>query len=102
MAVASSPADFEGGAEAPDGSAWELFGERFETNPKHLLGEGDFEMLRFWRLYQVGHLPEDGGVMRQAAVMLEAFDVMTAAERDLRDEQVARSRARARARRSSR
>lgn len=97
MAVASRPADFEGDAEAPDGSAWELFGEEYKTNPKYRLGEGDFEMLRFWRLYQGGHLPERGGVMNQAAVMLEAFDVMTGAARELR-EQVARWRPRARAR----
>lgn len=79
--------DFDGGAEAPDGSAWELLGEEYKTNPKFLLCEGDFAMLRLWRLYQGGHLPDDGGVMAQAAIMLDAFDEMTVVERELRDEQ---------------
>lgn len=99
VAVASRPADFEGDAEAPDGSAWELFGELYPTNPRLLLTDADFQMLRFWRLYQGGgygggHLPDDGGVMDQAAIMLDAFDVMTVAARALREEHGRRSRSR--------
>lgn len=56
-------------------------------------------MVRLWRAYHphpgriggmaagilpiVGHLPESGGVGEQAAVMLDAFEIMTAAEADL-------------------
>ena len=39
-------------------------------------------MVRLWRLYQggdmgVGHLPDAGGSMDQAAIMLDAFSLMS-------------------------
>ena len=88
MAVAARPGHFEGGAEAADGSAWELFGERHETNPKLLLGQDEAEMVRLWRMtrggdFGQGPMPEAGGVMDQAAIMLDAFAVMSAAEAEL-------------------
>lgn len=40
-------------------------------------------MLRLWRMAYpgmgAGHLPDSGGVMDQAAVMLDAFSIMNAA-----------------------
>ncbi len=84
MAVDVLPGHFAFGRAAPDGSAWELFGEVYPENPRFALGEGDFEMLRLWRLYQAGTaLPERGGVMDQAAAMLDAFAIMSAAEAQL-------------------
>lgn len=57
------------------------------------------DMLRLWRLYAppagrisgmaaglvpvVGHLPESGGAGEQAAIMLDAFDVMSAMQAEL-------------------
>lgn len=94
--MALRPEAFSGGAEAPDGSEWELFGERHARNPRLLLTDGELEMVRLWRAYRpspgriagmaagylpvVGHLPESGGVGEQAAIMLDAFDIMTQAE----------------------
>lgn len=47
-------------------------------------------MLRLWRAYRpgmgAGLLPEAGGLMDQAAIMLAAFDVMSAAEAELKGE----------------
>jgi hypothetical protein len=79
VAVALRPAEYDFGAEPPDGSAWELFGERYETNPKLLLGDSERAMLSIWSLYRQGHLPEAGGIMCQAAVMVEALQAMDAA-----------------------
>jgi len=43
--------------------------------------------VRLWRLFQggmaPGHLPEAGGTLDQGAWLLEAFSIMTAAEREL-------------------
>lgn len=78
------PEAYRGGATAPDGSAWELFGERYPTNPRLGLDDNAFEMVRLWRLYQggmaPGWLPDPGGVLDQAAILLDAFAVMSAAE----------------------
>lgn len=56
-----------------------------------LIGEGEIEMLRLWRAYRgggmgPGHLPEAGGLMDQAAIILAAFDIMSAAEAELKGE----------------
>ena len=85
MAVAVRPRDFDYGIEytsehpAPH-DVWELFGEGYRVNPRHLVIEDDFEMVRVWRLFQQGHLPDVGGVMDQAAAMIDAFEIMAAAE----------------------
>lgn len=47
-------------------------------------------MLHLFRLYQgggmgVGHLPDAGGVMDQAAIMLDAFALMAGFEARLKD-----------------
>lgn len=57
-------------------------------------------MLRHWTLLRaggmgtVGHFPERGGTMNQAAIMLEAFAVMNGAEAEVRQD-LARRRGRA-------
>lgn len=47
-------------------------------------------MLRLWRLYQgsgfgPGPMPERGGALDQPTIMLEAFDIMSAAEAELKE-----------------
>ncbi len=54
-------------------------------------------MLMLWRAFQggggglmgggIGHLPDPGGMLQQAAIMMDAFAVMNAAERDLTPEE---------------
>lgn len=94
VAVALRPAEYDFGAEAPDGSAWEPFPDapdswpargQFETNPKLLLDENDWRMVRLWGLFTKGHLPDSGGAIEQPSVMLEAFDVMEAAASRIRE-----------------
>jgi hypothetical protein len=85
----------------PDrGPGWDILGEFYEVNPRSLIGEGDVEMVRFWAAYAPepgriagmsagvlpvqGHLPEAGGFGDQAAVMLDAFAVMSAAWAEMR------------------
>lgn len=87
--MAVRPGDFGDFDTAPDGSEWELFGEVYATNPRKLLDAGSHDMLRLWRMFQggmagVGVLPDDGGSGRQAAIMLDAFSVMSAAEAELK------------------
>lgn len=77
--MALRPAEYDFGAEAPDGSAWEIFGEEYKTNPKLLLNEEDFAMTSVWILYRQGHLPDEGGVLQQPAVMIDALQTMEAA-----------------------
>jgi len=64
------------------------------TNPRLNLRSCDLTMLKLWRLYRgggglagaiPGHLPEAGGTLDQAAIMLHAFDLMSAAEAALRE-----------------
>lgn len=84
-----APEDFDCGLEPPDGGkvledgtreGWRILDIAFATNPKYLLGPADWEMLRLWQYFRpddgIGHLPEAGGVMDQAAVMMDAFAVM--------------------------
>lgn len=51
-------------------------------------------MVRLWRLYQGGgmggHLPDGGGSLDQAAIMLDAFGVMSSTEAALRRERKGR------------
>ena len=91
VAVSVRHRDFEFGTEfrpetrAPD-DVWELFGEGYRVNPRYLVTENDHEMVRLWRLFREGHLPESGGAGEQAAAMLDAFGIMSAAESDLASE----------------
>ena len=91
MAVALRPRDFVfGAAFTPESPAphdvWELYGEAYRVNPRHLIGDNDHEMVALWRLFQAGHLPDAGGTLDQAAAMIDAFALMSAAERDLAKE----------------
>ncbi|MDP6622799.1 MAG: hypothetical protein QF754_11095 [Alphaproteobacteria bacterium] len=88
MAVCVRPRDFDFGLEhTPEEPAqhevWELFGEGYRVNPRHLVTDDAFEMVSLWRLFQQGHLPDEGGVMDQAAAMIDAFGIMTGAEGEL-------------------
>ncbi|MDP6884880.1 MAG: hypothetical protein QF830_12145 [Rhodospirillales bacterium] len=88
MAVCVRPRDFEFGIEyTPEAPAaqdvWELFGEGYRVNPCHLVTDDALEMISLWRLFQQAHLPDDGGVMDQAAAMIDAFGIMTSAEDQL-------------------
>lgn len=93
MACALRPADFAGGPDAPDGKGWILGNDTYDTNPRLLIGPGERAMIRLWRAAR-GHygnglgggivLPEAGGLLDQAAILLDAFDVMDAAEAQLR------------------
>ncbi len=69
--------------QAPDGSQWEVLGDLYSINPRFLLSEDDYDMLRLWQMFQssfgAGHLPEGGGVMDQPALMLDAYAAMSAA-----------------------
>jgi hypothetical protein len=53
-------------------------------------------MIRLWRLYQGGmgggHLPDAGGSGQQAAIMLDAFAAMNAAEAELEKDRKDRER----------
>ena len=85
MAVCIRPRDFEFGVEyTADAPAphdiWELFGAGYRVNPRYLVTDDALEMVSIWRLFQQGHLADRGGVMDQAAAMIDAFGVMTTAE----------------------
>jgi len=86
--VARRPQAFAGGARAPDGSAWEVLGERHARNPRLALDGNDLAMLRLWSMARGtglggGVLPDAGGAHDQAAIMLEAFAIMSAADAEL-------------------
>ena len=88
MAVSIRPRDFEFGIEYTLQSpatheVWELFGAGYRVNPRHLVTDDSLEMVSIWRLFQQGQLPDHGGVMDQAAVMIDAFGIMTRAEDQL-------------------
>ncbi len=88
MAVSLRPRDFEFGVEyTPEAPAsdevWELFGAGYRVNPRHLITDDALEMISIWRLFQQGHLPDQGGVVDQAAAMIDAFGIMSSAEGEL-------------------
>jgi hypothetical protein len=83
--IALHPADFAGGAKSPDGSPWVIGEDEYTTNPRLLQTEGDHAMVRLWSYFRgggmgAGWLPTQIGP--QSALMLDAFDVMTAAYRE--------------------
>ena len=47
-------------------------------------------MIQLWRLYQggmgAGHLPDGGGTLVQATIMLDAFAIMSIAEAAIKKE----------------
>jgi hypothetical protein len=88
VAVCVRPRDFEFGIEyTPEAPApqevWELFGAGYRVNPRYLVTDDALAMISTWRLFQQGHLPDAGGVMDQAAAMIDAFGIMTSAEDQL-------------------
>ena len=61
----------------------------YPTNPKFRVPAGYFETIRIWRMCQggmgyTGTWPDPGGIYDQAAIMLDAFSVLGAAEQDYR------------------
>lgn len=89
MTVALRPSDFAGGDAPLDGGAgWDIGPDRFGRNPRLLLGRHDRALVDVWRrtspflaarrMGGASPLPDRGGVADQAAVMLEAIDVMDA------------------------
>lgn len=59
----------------------------FDTNPRFLLSQGDYDMLRLWRLFApgmgAGYLPDYGGVLDQSSVMMDAYAFMSSTEKEL-------------------
>jgi hypothetical protein len=74
--IANNLSDFSGDKYAPDGSNWQLDNQIYETNPRLLLSDNDFEMVNLWQMFKEGHLPDSGGMMDQAAIMIDAFIIM--------------------------
>jgi hypothetical protein len=62
---------------------WELFGNGHRVNPRYLVSDDALEMVSIWRLFQQGHLPDAGGIMDQAAPMIDAIGIMSSAESEL-------------------
>ena len=56
------------------------------SSPVFGLRPNDHEMVRLWRLFREGHLPESGGAGEQSAAMLDAFGILSAAELELATE----------------
>lgn len=91
MAVSTRPQDFAFGREAPDGSAWRLFGEEVESNPKFDVEPWAWTMVRLWRMSRggmsgPGPLPDVGGTMDQSPYMIDCFAVMNQAEFEYKKE----------------
>ncbi len=89
MAVALFPESYDCGDDPPDGGpGWQIAGIVYPKNPKRLLEGWEREMLQIWRLWQggfgPGHLPDSGGSLDQAAIMLDALAIMDATERALK------------------
>lgn len=70
-----------------------MLGVEYRQNPRRLLGEAEREMVSLWRHWRQqglggghGHLPDAGGVLDQAAVTLDALEIMSAAEAAIRKE----------------
>jgi len=85
VAVCVRPRDFEFGVEytldAPaTHDVWELFDAGYRVNPIYLVTDDALEMVSIWRLFQQGHLADRGGVVDQAAAMIDAFGIMSSAE----------------------
>lgn len=88
MAVAVEPDAFAI-AEVEPGWRWQAGPFTWDRNPKGMLDDGAYDMIRLWRLYQgggmgAGYLPDAGGTMDQAAVMIGAFAVMSRVEAQIK------------------
>jgi len=90
VAVTLQPEDYDFDETAPDGSAWELFGDRYPRNPRLLVTPESEAMVTIWSMWRgggfgSGHLPDAGGSLDQPAIMLDAFGIMEAAAKELDD-----------------
>jgi len=79
------PEDFAAAADTED--VWEIMGTTYHANPRYRLTPGDLAMVRLYRYARgggmgAGYLPSQ--VLEEPAVMLDAFDVMAAAEQWVR------------------
>jgi hypothetical protein len=96
------PHEFAGGLEAPDGSAWEIDGDLYPTNPRHLIDDADTTMVQLWAWSRKGVLPHGGGPGDYPLVMLDALGFLDAASEaiDAEREDIRRSMGGAGSRRS--
>jgi hypothetical protein len=76
------PSDFARDDATAQGGGWLVGTTVFPENPKRLLGVAEHEMVRVWIACRPGGmggsrlLPDRGGILDQAAVMLDAIAVM--------------------------
>ena len=83
--LALHPADFAGGAAAPDGSCWIIGEDEYTRNPRLTVPPGVREMVRLYQYFRggmggSGYLPSD--IDRQSVLTLDGFDVIAAAFRE--------------------
>lgn len=75
-------------APGPD-PLMDVLGDLWQFNPRWVVTDGEKEMVRLWAmgggLDGVSHLPEAGGLLDQAAVMVDAFAIITSAAAAWRD-----------------
>lgn len=85
-------ADLTLGDDPPDdGPGWDVDGVVYPKNPRLYVPPGYDEMTTLWALYRgggfaPGPLPDAGGSLQQACIMLDAFAVMTAASAEFQPE----------------
>src|SRR5690606_493137 len=90
VAIGLKPSHFEGGADPADGGpGWELLGELYPINPRHLLDELTVEAPRISCSCRsptggLSHLPEPGGLLDQSSWLMDAFAAMDAAAAELK------------------
>lgn len=94
MVYALDPAELDGDmAATPESPAPEpiidVLGDLWRFNPRHVFTTGDQEMVRLWAmaggLDGLRMLPEAGGLLDQAAIMVDAFAIMSSAAGDWRE-----------------
>jgi len=77
----------EFGLHDPSGKGWDIGGDLYSTNPRFIAGAFMTEMMAAWRAYRGDSgqriLPDDGGMMQQASIMIEAFYFMDKVFREL-------------------
>ena len=74
-----------------EGDAWtfpEIGIPRLTVHPMHLVDDDVMQLIELWRAWQgglggAGLLPDQGGVNDQAAWIMAAFNILSAAERSL-------------------
>lgn len=66
----------EGCDEATVVPTFQIDGQSFHRCPLHYVDEDVLEVVRLWKWSRKGHLPCEGGVMDQPAVLMEAIDLI--------------------------